>query len=87
MTVMKYSSLSVFHDLRLSNITVMKCCTGLSIELLLRISQALNFEAELYEVEDFQWGAQVQHVSVMMPRTSSNFEYKNNCFFFFFIVV
>lgn len=86
MAVMMYSMLSVSRAVRLSNITVLKCCTGLSIELLLRISQALNFEAELYEVEDFQWGAQVQHVSVIMPRTSSHFEYKNNCFFLFMVV-
>ena len=44
---------------RVSNQTVVKCCTGLSIDLLLKIKQSLNFDVELYEVEDFQWGNKV----------------------------
>ncbi|KAK7489096.1 hypothetical protein BaRGS_00019610 [Batillaria attramentaria] len=46
---------------KLSNTTITKCCTGLSIDLLQHISRALNFDVYLYEVEDFQWGNQDKH--------------------------
>ncbi|KAK7004473.1 Glutamate receptor ionotropic NMDA 2B, partial [Biomphalaria glabrata] len=44
------------NKVRVSGSSVQKCCTGLSIELLHRLSVALNFDFCLYEVEDFQWG-------------------------------
>ncbi|XP_076458543.1 glutamate receptor ionotropic, NMDA 2B-like [Babylonia areolata] len=43
-------------DRKISNKTIIKCCTGLSIDLLLKMNQSLNFDVDLYEVEDFQWG-------------------------------
>ncbi len=32
------------------------CCTGLTIDLLIELMKDLNFEVELYEVEDRLWG-------------------------------
>ncbi|KAK6170534.1 hypothetical protein SNE40_018908 [Patella caerulea] len=45
---------------RLSNITIPKCCIGLSIDLLKILSNELDFDYELFEVEDGQWGAENQ---------------------------
>ena len=56
---------------RLSNQTIMKCCTGLSIDLLLKIQQFLNFDVDLYEVEDFQWG---NKVCIPVPNTGHCFQ-------------
>ncbi|XP_059159677.1 glutamate receptor ionotropic, NMDA 2B-like [Physella acuta] len=44
------------NEFRISNTTVKRCCTGLSIDFLHRLSVALNFDFYLYEVEDYQWG-------------------------------
>ncbi|XP_046372595.2 glutamate receptor ionotropic, NMDA 2B-like [Haliotis rufescens] len=44
---------------RLSNETDTKCCTGLSIDLLFELSAELEFDYELFEVYDGQWGAEV----------------------------
>ncbi|CAG5116439.1 unnamed protein product, partial [Candidula unifasciata] len=44
------------NKMRISNVTVKRCCTGLSIDFLHRLSQTLNFDFVLYEVEDYQWG-------------------------------
>uniref|UniRef100_A0A0R3VZE0 Lig_chan-Glu_bd domain-containing protein n=1 Tax=Taenia asiatica TaxID=60517 RepID=A0A0R3VZE0_TAEAS len=32
------------------------CCTGLTMDLLMELMKDLNFEVELYEVEDRLWG-------------------------------
>ncbi|KAH9518524.1 Multidrug resistance-associated protein 1 [Bulinus truncatus] len=45
------------YNRRLSESTVERCCTGLSIEFLHRLSVALNFDFYLYEVADYQWGS------------------------------
>ncbi|KAH9488370.1 Glutamate receptor ionotropic, NMDA 2B [Bulinus truncatus] len=45
------------YNRRLSESTVERCCTGLSIEFLHRLSVALNFDFNLYEVADYQWGS------------------------------
>ncbi|XP_050393483.1 glutamate receptor ionotropic, NMDA 2B [Patella vulgata] len=43
---------------RLQETTVDACCTGLSIDLLVRLSQDLNFDFDLFEVKDGEWGAE-----------------------------
>ncbi|XP_046372602.1 glutamate receptor ionotropic, NMDA 2A-like isoform X2 [Haliotis rufescens] len=42
---------------KLTNTTVEKCCNGLSIDLLIDLSQQLDFDYHLFEVDDGQWGA------------------------------
>ena len=44
------------NDSTLFNNTVMKCCTGLCIDLLEILSSRLGFDYELYEVPDQTWG-------------------------------
>ncbi|NP_001191485.1 NR2 [Aplysia californica] len=39
-----------------SNVTVKKCCTGLSMDLLKILSDELNFEYKITEVRDGKWG-------------------------------
>ncbi|KAH9494874.1 Glutamate receptor ionotropic, NMDA 2B [Bulinus truncatus] len=40
----------------ISNETILKCCTGLSMDLLKIFSDQLNFDFEIKEVYDGQWG-------------------------------
>ena len=34
------------------------CCTGLCVDLLNILSQRMNFDYEMYEVHDREWGIQ-----------------------------
>ncbi|XP_046372599.2 glutamate receptor ionotropic, NMDA 2B-like [Haliotis rufescens] len=43
---------------RTSNVTNTTCCTGLSIDILRIFAEELNFDFELFEVADGQWGAE-----------------------------
>ncbi|ESO87183.1 hypothetical protein LOTGIDRAFT_107328 [Lottia gigantea] len=43
---------------RVGDGTINVCCSGLSIDLLVRLSQDLNFDFDLFEVEDGEWGAE-----------------------------
>ncbi|XP_076458546.1 glutamate receptor ionotropic, NMDA 2B-like [Babylonia areolata] len=42
---------------KLSNTTIPMCCIGLSIDLLRVFSRELNFDYDLFEVDDGMWGA------------------------------
>ncbi|XP_059165876.1 glutamate receptor ionotropic, NMDA 2B-like [Physella acuta] len=42
---------------RMSNMTVLRCCVGLSMDLLKVLSTQLNFDFSITEVKDGQWGA------------------------------
>ncbi|XP_041362766.1 LOW QUALITY PROTEIN: glutamate receptor ionotropic, NMDA 2B-like [Gigantopelta aegis] len=42
---------------KIYNRTTDWCCVGLSIDLLKQLSVQLEFDFDLFEVEDFQWGA------------------------------
>ncbi|KAK7489127.1 hypothetical protein BaRGS_00019641 [Batillaria attramentaria] len=42
---------------RLSNTTVPRCCVGLSVDLLRVFSRELNFDFDMFEPEDGNWGA------------------------------
>ncbi|XP_041364332.1 glutamate receptor ionotropic, NMDA 2B-like [Gigantopelta aegis] len=46
------------NECPLSNQTIPKCCTGLSIDLLITLSHKLEFDFDLSEVEDGLWGAE-----------------------------
>ena len=38
------------------NGTIDYCCTGLCVEIMEMLAQKMNFEYELYDVPDGQWG-------------------------------
>ncbi|XP_060076117.1 glutamate receptor ionotropic, NMDA 2B-like [Ylistrum balloti] len=44
------------NDSTLLNNTVLRCCTGLCIDLLKILSERMDFDYELYEVPDQTWG-------------------------------